>query len=382
MKICVLVPVLDVFKGGNHLPLLAALPDVSFTIVTQRVKPQNPPLPPNVSVVRVEGRTGRFYYGFSDWFFGRAVLHRFPVRDPFWQQFDVLHLNQAMSPQLLALKETRLPLLTTIHHPVTVDCSIAIEESGFFSSLLWRLRYVLLIRWQRRICNGCARVLAVSQTVKDRLVADYGCDPAKITIVPNGVNVADHSSPTETKSSFDVIALGSFLHPRKGFPYLLEAYKRLAAAGIRIADVGRRSAEQEQALSGVPGVQVFGTVDSATLTRLQRESACLISTSLYEGFGLSLIEALASGHPAFAFGGGAVTEVLSPIDPHLVVPLRDTEELTKRVREFLSLAPLERLERGKQWRDAVLQRYPISASAERLTQLYRELVPRASGIFF
>lgn len=372
MRVCFITPVLDIFKGGNHLPLLAAAKDVSFTVLTNRTKPQHLTLPSNVVVETVPGRLGPYGGGFADWRFASTVLRRFPPRSPFWNAFDIVHLNQTLGPQFLALNPIR-PLLYTVHHPVSVDREVACTETKGLDRLRWNLRYALPIRFQRRIVRGVRQVLTVSETVRERLVRDYGCRRENIVIVPNGVD-GEAFFPSVTPRNYDVVALGSFLHPRKGFPYLLSAYRSLAQDGLRIADIGRRSDEQRALLASINGVTVFGTIDHAALRRVLQNSSVLISTSLYEGFGLSLIEALACGSPAIAFGGGAVGEILGGIDPRLVVPVRDTEELVRRTREFFALPDAEVSERRTMYRRAVLQRYSLQGAAENLVAAYRNII--------
>lgn len=380
MHVCVLMPVLDAYKGGNHLPLFSALQDVSFTILCNRMKcDPGDALPSNVEVVTVPGRLGPYAYGIGDWRFARIVLRRYPQRDSFWRQFHILHLNQVLGVPFLRLRAAKVPLLYVVHHPVTADRDIAMEESSGLDRLRWLLCYALPVRWQRSLCRGAERVMTVSSTVRDRLVREYDCAAECVSVVPNGVD-GEVFSPSGDAPLFDVIAVGSFLHPRKGFPYLLEAYRALAGAGFRIADVGRRSATQVATLSAIPGVTVNGPVSGDRLRALLRGSRVLLSTSLYEGFGLSLIEALACGRPAFAFGGGAVPEVLSPIDSLLVVPPRATAELIRRVRAFLTLPGEECARRGLRYRAEVLQRYSMEGAARALRALYRELCTgRGSG---
>ena len=331
MRVCVLMPALDVFKGGNHLPLLAALKDVRFTIVTNRVKPRDIELPANVEVQTLGERIGPYYYGIADYLYARALLRRHPPRDVFWKQFDVIHINQAMGPALSRLRETGVPVCFFIHHPVSADRTIVLEESSGFERLRWRLKYAFLVRWQKRLCRAFPHIVTVSHTAADRIARDYGCERSKVHVVPNGVDTEVFAPGDLSQSEFDVTALGAFVHPRKGFRYLLEVYRALSAHGLRIADAVRRSPEQMQALRAIPGVQVLGTVPEERLLSLLRQSSVLVSTSLYEGFGLSLVEALACGRPAVAFDGGAVREVLEPIDPSLVVALRDTGALADRV---------------------------------------------------
>ncbi len=214
-------------------------------------------------------------------------------------------------------------------------------------------------------------VMTVSETVRQRLHADYGCNVERVHIVPNGVD-GGIFHPMDS-ADFDVCAVGSFLHPRKGFRYLLEAYRELSASAaesrgspLRIADVGRRSAEQVAALQAIPNVKIHGTVPHERLVSIIRRSKVLISTSLYEGFGLSLIEALACGRPVVAFDSGAVREVLQPIEERLVVPRRDVAAMVERVREFADISQ----ERQEELRRKTLDLYSLEKSAVALQELY------------
>jgi glycosyltransferase involved in cell wall biosynthesis len=374
VRVCVLTTVLDAFKGGNHLPLFAALPDIQWTILTNRTKPAQPVLPANVRVQTLGSRLGPYYYGIADYRFAHAVLRRFPPRDPFWQQFDVLHCNQTMGLPLLRLRESGRPLLYLVHHPVSVDRTIALEESGGFEALRWRLKYALLCRWQRILCREMPMVATVSETVAQRTACDYGRKREDIAVIPNGIDDDLFSCRNLQQCDFDIIAVGSLLHPRKGFPYLLRAYRMLAQRGLRIADVGRRSDEQRRLLAAIAAVQVWGMVDHDQLVSLLQRSATLISTSLYEGFGLSLIEALSCGRPAFAFDAGGAGEILRSIDPQLVVPLRDVDALVERVYAYRTLPADERAARGLTYRAEVAARYPLRSSAALLRRLYESII--------
>ncbi len=350
------------------------LHDVRFTILTNRVKPADLTLPPNVSVVTVPGRLGSFYYGIADYRFAWLTLRRYPPAHAFWKQFDVIHLNQTLGLPFLRLRGCPVPTMYFIHHPVSADRSVALEESAGWERWLWRLKYLLPVWSQGRLARGIAHVTTVSKTAAERIARDYGRDAASIAIVPNGVDAKRFVPGESDGTEFDVIALGSFIHPRKGFPYLLDLYRRLGSQGRTIADVGRRSAEQETLLRQIPGVRRLGTVDDRELPGLLRHSRCLVSTSLYEGFGLSIIEALACGKPAFAFDAGAVREVLTPIDPSLVVPIRDTEALATKITTCLESPEADRQAKGREYRRRVTELYSLQASADALQALYRSIV--------
>jgi glycosyltransferase involved in cell wall biosynthesis len=372
MRVCVLGQNLDVYRGGNHLPLLSHCSNTDFTIITNRTKPKNPDLPSNVKVLELHKRIGPFYYGCADWLFAHFLLKKHPPSDPFWQQFDVIHLNQTMGPQMLQLIKTGVPVLYMVHHPATVDREVALAESGFMEGIRWRLRYAMLIAWQRKLCKKMPNIMTVSRTSAKRLHDDFGCPIDDIHVVYNGVD-GELFSLGKSETTYDVIALGSFLHPRKGFPYLAEVYSILSAKGHRIADVGKRSQEQLDILATIPGVTVFGMVDQDVLVSLVEDSACLVLTALYEGFGLTIIEALCTGRPPFPFDVGAVREVLTPIDESLISPPRDSDAVAAKIMQYIALPAADRAEKGKGYRKKVLDAYNITLSAEGLEALYTKL---------
>lgn len=363
MKVCVILNVLDPFKGGNHLPLFAACKSTEFTVVCNRSKCEAQDLPGNVNVIEVPGRIGPYYYGVADFLFAKLLLKQYPPTCDFWKQFSVIHINQTMGPALKKLKASGVPLLFLIHHPVTADRDV----SG------WWLKYAMLVQFQRKLCHAAMHIATVSQTMQQRIAKDYNVPTEKISIVPNGVDGNVFPLVSDASCEADVVAVGSFMHPRKGFLDLLKVYKTLAASGKNIADVGRRSDAQREALSAIDEVTVHGMVSGEKLIHLVSHSRVLVSTSKFEGFGLSLIEALASGHPAFAFSVGAVPEVLTSIDPQLVVEPFDTSDMCQRIEQYLALSPTERDQKGISYRNAVLDLYSLEHAASALEALYSDI---------
>jgi glycosyltransferase involved in cell wall biosynthesis len=209
--------------------------------------------------------------------------------------------------------------------------------------------------------------------MKERIAADYGCLPEKISVIPNGVDAQVFHPNDSTPPTVDVISIGSFIHPRKGFHYLLETYRELSRRGKSIADVGRRSDEQRKALLAIPGVTICGTLSQEALLARMQSAAVLISTSLFEGFGLSLIEALSCGRPAFAFGVGAVPEVLEPIDPSLIVPPRDVQAMVNAACAYLDLPAAEQQHRGLAYCAAVQKYWSMESATAALRSLYMRL---------
>lgn len=355
------------------MPVLCAAKNIEFTIICNRNKVPAVDLPANVSVIEIAGKLVSYYFGFADYLFSRALLKKYPSNSSFWRQFDIIHINQVMGPALQKLQKTGVPNLFLVHHPVTADNEIAIQESKGINKIYWWLKYFFLVRWQRQMCQLSKYIVTVSETMKERIASDYNCPKVHISILPNGVNGDLFFPMKDMECKYDVVAVGSFVHPRKGFRYLLQAYKQLAARGYSIADVGRRTEKQKFLLNKITGVQCLGTIPQEDLITSIRSSRVLISTSLFEGFGLSIIEAFSSGHPAVPFSVGAVPEVLQGIDTSLLIPQKNIAAMVKKVDQILRLPPSAREQKGKEYRKAVLEKYPIEKSASALLSLYQKI---------
>jgi len=215
-----------------------------------------------------------------------------------------------------------------------------------------------------------ARVLTVSQRTKRDLVALYGVDPAKVVVTPNGVDPTFVSSAGDTSESASyklsqgeyVLAVGA-IQRRKNHVAALEA---VSEVGLPLVVVGpvKDMALADELRRG--GARLEGYVDTDRLAELYRGAACLVQASSFEGFGLPVVEAMASGTPVIAVREPALEEVAG--DAAVLV---DEAHLADGIRQAFADRPrlvaagLERA-RAFSWR----------ASAERTLQVYREILGR------
>ena len=208
-----------------------------------------------------------------------------------------------------------------------------------------------------RAVRRAARVLTVSERTKRDLVARYGVPDERVVVTPNGVDPAFR--PGEGTHDY-VLAVGA-IQERKNQLAALEAAN---AAGLPLVVAGPTKDASLATELRRRGARLEGYVSQERLAELYRGAVCLVQTSRYEGFGLPVVEAMASGTPVVALREPALVEVARDAavfvdEPHLA----DGIARARTERDRLVEAGLERA-RSFSWR----------ATAVRTLAVYREIL--------
>jgi glycosyltransferase involved in cell wall biosynthesis len=312
-------------------------------------------------LVQTGAGTARVVQGLSRALEGRPELEILPVgfdghgraatlvRDLAWyplgiareaRSADVLHCTTIRGPL-----RTRLPVVVTVH-----DCALLRHPDAFPPWHRYTGRVAL-----RHGARHAEAVVAVSAFTRSELVELLDIPEERIRVVPNGLEPVFGPDGPSTDSDY-VLAVGT-LEPRKNLGRAVEAAKR---ANVELRVVGA---------PGWGGVEVpgwVGRVDDEELAALYRGARCLVFPSLYEGFGLPVIEAMACGTPVVTSRGGATEEVaggaavlVDPLDPDAIAA--GIVEAEARHDELRRLG----LERA--------QAFTWSHAADLLEALWREL---------
>jgi glycosyltransferase involved in cell wall biosynthesis len=166
-----------------------------------------------------------------------------------------------------------------------------------------------------RVLRAARRVVAVSEFTRREVAELTGVPAERIDVVPNAVEPVFGASGPSADGTY-ALAVGT-LEPRKNLPRSAEAAR---LAGLELRVVGERGWGGVEA--GGPGVVWLGRVSDDELARLYRGARCLVYPSLYEGFGIPVVEAMACGCPVVTSAGSAMAEVaagvavlVDPLDP-------------------------------------------------------------------
>ena len=291
--------------------------------------------------------------------------------------FDIIHDNQCLGPGILRLHKRGWPLLVTLHHPITVDRSIALDHAETFWNRVTTRRWFGFLRMQVRVVKRLPAVLTVSHNSKTDINAQMGVALERLTVVPVGV---DHQvfKPYDdvVKKRGRLMVTSSSDVPMKGLVPLLEAVAKLRAErDIELVVIGQpkpkgRVANALERLGLNDIVTTITGVSDEELARLYGEAEVAIVPSLYEGFSLPAIEAMSCGVPVVATTGGALPEVVGVSgETGLLVEPNDPDALAAAISRLLDDQAL-RDSLGRKGRQRVIERFTWGVTARGTAACY------------
>lgn len=233
------------------------------------------------------------------------------------------------------------------------DAAVFDHPDAYTGMFVWWYRKLF-----HRLARCGARLLTVSAFSRTRLAAGLSVSPSRIGLLPNGADHLDEVRPDDSVLARHGLQAGRFLlavasaNPTKNLQALVAAFARLPVdPALRLVLVGgaNRQVFAGDAMAYPPGVVHIGYQDDAALKSLYRHAIALVFPSLYEGFGLPPLEAMACGCPVAAGFAAAIPEVCGEaalyFDPHSVDAIAEAlQRLLDDVdlRERLRRAGLER----------------------------------------
>jgi glycosyltransferase involved in cell wall biosynthesis len=296
--------------------------------------------------------------------------------------FDLVHDNQCMGYGLLAMERSGLPVLGTIHHPITVDRRIEMEHAETRGQRWSKGRWYAFTKMQTRVAKRLRRIITVSQNSFDDICRTHGVNPEKLFIVPVGVDPELFAPmPHVERRPHQIISTASADVAMKGQRYLLEALAKLRTEypDLKLVMIGRLkdgSVAQRtiESLGLWDAVEFVSGVTDERIVELYNESACAVVPSLYEGFSLPAIEAMSTGCPLVATTGGALPEVTGRDgETCIAVEPGNSDALAAGIRRALD-DPEASGRIGRAGRARVIENWSWRNTAVRTVEHYRALL--------
>jgi len=255
---------------------------------------------------------------------------------------DVVHDNQTLGYGMQLLQRDGFPVVATLHHPITVDRQHDLAAARGIRKRFSTWRWYSFLRMQRRVARAMPAVLTVSSSSRDDIVRDFEVAPDRLTVVPVGVDTELFRPPTVPRVPGRIVATASADVPLKGLVPLLEAVAKLRTErDVELVVVGKAkeggTAERALERLGLADAVRFvtGISDEAIVTLFGSAQVAVVP-SLYEGFSLPAVEAMACATPLVATTAGALPEVVGPHGvTALHVPPGDPEALAAAIGAVL-----------------------------------------------
>ncbi|WP_319433650.1 glycosyltransferase family 4 protein [Mycobacterium sp. RTGN5] len=300
-------------------------------------------------------------------------------------EFDIVHDNQCLGTGLLRIAEMGLPVVATVHHPITRDRLLDLAAAKWWRKPLVH-RWYGFAQMQKRVAQNIPDLLTVSTSSATDIADDFGVSPQQLRVVPLGVDTELFKPSDRPRVPGRIIAISSADRPLKGIGHLLHAVAKLRAQHdleLQLVAKLEPNGPTEKLIAELGISDIVHTTSGLSDEDLaalfaSAEIACI--PSLYEGFSLPAVEAMASGTPIVASRAGALPEVLG-VDGEcadLVTP-GDVNELIAALGRQLE-SPERRQWLGTAGRRRALDVFSWESVAAQTVRVYEQAIARTGRV--
>jgi glycosyltransferase involved in cell wall biosynthesis len=311
--------------------------------------------------------------------FSLRSFHALSKRVKQGQNYDIIHDVQCLGYGLLGMRALGIPVVTTVHHPLSVDRRASFRRDVTFRDALGTQTFYPL-GMQSFVARHIDGVLTSSEVSARRIHLDYKVPTKQIINVGNGLDTSLFC-PDESveRSETELLCIGRASDPNKGIVTLVEALAQLPSQ-IRLTLIdsdhpGNVARVRARELGCEDRIRFTGRVPIEELVRQYRRAAIVVVPSLYEGFGLPAAEAMACGAPVVATRAGALPELMQRGQGGVLVPRGDADGIAQGIRELLD-NPEQRKQYGEQARKNIVDSYSWPHVAGVTEEVYRQIIAK------
>lgn len=312
--------------------------------------------------------------------FGRRLVKYMKVHG---KHYDIVHDNQSLCYGLLTLQKMGICTVATIHHPITKDREIALNETND-KGLQWLIRrWYSFLKMQGKVVRQLDHIVTVSECSRKDIAIDFGIRPEQLDLIYNGIDTKAFSPMPEIKRlNYRIMATASADAPLKGLDYLLKAFATLLQEypQLELVVVGKPKpgGHTERLINelNIKSRLIFESgISEARIRELYAQATLAVVPSLYEGFGLPAGEAMSCAVPLISTTGGSLPEVVG--DAGILVAPADAQALASAIKSLLQSENL-RAELGIKGRQRILEKFSWQSAAEQMTLYYQTILNKQS----
>jgi glycosyltransferase involved in cell wall biosynthesis len=291
------------------------------------------------------------------------------------RRYDLVHDVQCLGYGLLGLRALGLPVVTTVHHPLSVDRRMSFKRDKTLRERLGTWEFYP-VEMQGFVARRLDRVFTSSTASARQIALDFGVRAERLAMVANGIDTEWFSPDArEPRSANELLCVARASDPNKGVRKLLEALALLPRdVRVTLVDDAKSEALAWAAKLGVADrLDVTGRLETSELVRRYRRATLVVVPSRYEGFGLPAAEAMACATPVIATRAGSLPEVVTTGGGGVLTPVDDAPALARAISELLA-APRLREELGANGRAGVEAAYGWPSIAARTAEEYVRVI--------
>ena len=297
--------------------------------------------------------------------FGRRVLRYLKASK---REFDVILDNQSLCYSLLDIQKL-YPLAVTIHHPITKDHRLEIENASNWKERLSSRRWHNFLPMQKKVSPKLNKIICVSGPSKQDVVEEFIVNPENVEVILNGIDIETFKPDIDSKVVENrIVTTASADIPLKGLRFLINALPRVLKdfPQTHLMVIGKSPNESKirkliDDLCLKERISFKSNLSEEEIVDIYRTSQIAVIPSLYEGFGFGAGEAMACGTPLISTDSGGLKDVIG--DSAIKIASGSIEEIENTIislfqdpekREQLSLKGRNRMEDLFDWKIAAL----------------------------
>ena len=289
------------------------------------------------SILNIYEFTSTLFGGFPEMHtFGNRVNNFLKKED----KYDVIIDNQSLSYGMLEVQK-RFPFIEVIHHPITMDLKHDLETNQKFLYKLSRKRWYSFLNMQKKVAPKINSIITPSNNSKKDIINDFKCLKENIEVINNGLDTDIFKPRKDIKrEAYRLITTASADVPLKGLDYTLKALARLKEdLDINLLIIGKPK-KDGHTLRLIKNLGIEKNIEFKTNLKQEEiaaeyaKSSIAIVSSLYEGFGYPVIEAMSCSIPLIATNTSSIPELVGDY-AHLIAP-KNSELLANTIKSILS----------------------------------------------
>tara|TARA_Y100000815_G_scaffold75157_1_gene63899 strand:+ start:192 stop:1427 length:1236 start_codon:yes stop_codon:yes gene_type:complete len=280
--------------------------------------------------------------------------------------YDLIHDNQSLCYELINIQK-EIPLVTTIHHPITRDRRLALEAAATWKERLSINRWHSFLRMQKKVAPQLNRIVCPSNQSKADVIEELKVNEENIDVVLNGIDLDSFTRDERVEQKpYRIITTASADVPLKGLKFLIEAMteiiEEIPEAHLMVLGRAKEKGDIAKLISRLnleEKISFRSGLSQSEVVSLYSSSHICVIPSLYEGFGFGAGEAMACGLPLISTQSGGLKEVIG--QEAVIIEAASSEAIIKAVKDLfsnkekqlaLSRAGRKRMEKEFNWMKA------------------------------